>query len=211
VTFKIGDKVQVRSEAELKKLISETCLTEGMVSYAGEITEVRQAYSSGAFDLAGLLYTWPQEALEFADKEASEKAKNTESLHVDGAKDDKGKPNYLFLMYQFKNANGITGVPHLFDEKLRPIKQNLIDYVDVLKPEAAEGICRVAEAGAKKYTVGGWLTVPDGINRYAAAWSRHWWARNVLGEADSSDMGIPHIDHENWNLLAILELIEREG
>lgn len=60
-------------------------------------------------------------------------------------------------------------------------------------------VCRVAEFGAKKYSRGGWLRVPDGIRRYTCALFRH-----LLGLA--ADDGQDHDAQVAWNALSRLEL-----
>ena len=63
----------------------------------------------------------------------------------------------------------------------------------------------VAEYGAKKYTKGGWLTVPDGIKRYRAAAVRHL-LRLDRGEGTDPESDLPHIHHVAWNVWAVYTL-----
>ena len=63
----------------------------------------------------------------------------------------------------------------------------------------------VAEYGAKKYTKGGWLTVPDGIKRYRAAAIRHL-LRLDRGEGTDPESDLPHIHHVAWNVWAVYTL-----
>lgn len=74
---------------------------------------------------------------------------------------------------------------------------------------ALAGVAEVGTFGAKKYTMGGWLEVPNGIIRYANAKVRHWLAR-MRGEKFDADSKLLHLKHEAWNVLAELELTLRE-
>lgn len=76
-------------------------------------------------------------------------------------------------------------------------------------PRALAGVAEVGTFGAKKYTMGGWLEVPNGIVRYANAKVRHWLAR-MRGEKVDADSKLMHLKHEAWNVLAELELTLRE-
>lgn len=90
--------------------------------------------------------------------------------------------------------------------------------VDVLRgainyfPNALTAVARVSELGAAKYSWKGWETVPDGINRYGAALTRH-----LLYEPFATDDGpgglgrtVLHASQVAWNALARLELILKE-
>lgn len=76
-------------------------------------------------------------------------------------------------------------------------------------PRALAGVAEVGTFGARKYTLGGWQEVANGIARYADAKVRHWLAR-MRGEEFDSDSKIEHLKHEAWNVLAELELTLRE-
>lgn len=65
-------------------------------------------------------------------------------------------------------------------------------------------VADVATHGARKYTDGGWLEVPDGRRRYTAALGRHLLKENI--ELNDSDSGLAHDAHLAWNALARLEL-----
>ena len=75
-------------------------------------------------------------------------------------------------------------------------------------------VARVGTYGAKKYTRGGFLDVPDGENRYKAAMLRHFFAENHEGPYDLDPMleeygydgQIRHKAQVAWNALAALEL-----
>lgn len=73
-------------------------------------------------------------------------------------------------------------------------------------PDALKEVCKVSMEGAIKYTRGGWKHVENGINRYTAAYIRHWLDRNISGETHSKDLGLLHLSHELWNLMAVYEL-----
>lgn len=69
-------------------------------------------------------------------------------------------------------------------------------------------VAEVGTIGAKKYTRGGWQTVPDGINRYTGAMLRHLLAEQR--EERDSETNMYHAAQVAWNALARLELILRE-
>jgi len=77
-------------------------------------------------------------------------------------------------------------------------------------PRALTAIATVGTFGAKKYSRDGWLAVPNGEQRYAAAQDRHRLAR-CSGERDDAESNLPHLYHEAWNALAKLELALRTG
>lgn len=74
--------------------------------------------------------------------------------------------------------------------------------------KALPAIAEVGTFGAKKYTRGGWQSVPDGINRYSAAMLRHYFAEYY--EEMDRDLPVLHAAQVAWNALARLELILRE-
>jgi len=70
-------------------------------------------------------------------------------------------------------------------------------------------VARVGTVGAEKYSDHGWLSVPNGIERYTDAMYRH-----LLCEPGSldKDTGLDHAAHAAWNALAVLELkLRNEG
>lgn len=77
-------------------------------------------------------------------------------------------------------------------------------------PAALAAVNEVAAYGAKKYTLGGWRTVPDGIKRYGNAGIRHHVAR-LSGEERDKDTKLLHAAHAAWNALATLELILKDS
>lgn len=77
-------------------------------------------------------------------------------------------------------------------------------------PRALEAVSEVATYGAAKYTPGGWVTVPDGIDRYTDAMHRHLLAE-ARGEKFDAESGLEHAAMAAWNALARLELMRRKG
>ena len=69
---------------------------------------------------------------------------------------------------------------------------------------ALYAVCEVGTFGARKYTLSGWLAVPDGENRYKDALYRHNLQENW--EDRDPDSGLAHAAHRAWNALATLEL-----
>ncbi len=73
---------------------------------------------------------------------------------------------------------------------------------------ALVAVAEVATYGARKYTDGGWSSVPDGMARYTDAKDRHRLA-GCVGWNDP-ESGLSHRAHEAWNALAVLELELRD-
>ncbi len=71
--------------------------------------------------------------------------------------------------------------------------------------DALEAVALVGTKGATKYTPNGWLSVPNGFERYSDAQTRHELKRHK-GETHDSDSGDLHLAHEAWNALAKLQL-----
>lgn len=63
-------------------------------------------------------------------------------------------------------------------------------------------VAKVGTFGAKKYSEHGWLSVPDGYNRYSDAMIRHY----LTEDAIDSESYLLHDAHLAWNALARLEL-----
>jgi hypothetical protein len=70
---------------------------------------------------------------------------------------------------------------------------------------ALQEVGRVGTFGANKYTDNGWISVPNGIDRYTDAMLRHYF-KEQDGEVADPDSGIAHAAHLAWNALARLEL-----
>ena len=67
-------------------------------------------------------------------------------------------------------------------------------------------VARVGTFGATKYTDHGWLSVPNGRERYTDALLRHL----LTDESHDPDSGLLHAAHAAWNALARLELQLRQ-
>lgn len=80
--------------------------------------------------------------------------------------------------------------------------------IQVDMARALRQVARVATYGAKKYSRGGWLEVPEGRRRYTNALYRHLNAE-ATGELYDPDTQIEHAAHAAWNALARLELLLR--
>lgn len=76
---------------------------------------------------------------------------------------------------------------------------------------ALTAVGEVGTFGATKYSAHGWLSVPEGAERYTDAMYRHLFAE-ARGETHDPDSGLAHAAHAAWNALARLELalIEKE-
>lgn len=77
---------------------------------------------------------------------------------------------------------------------------------------ALEKVAEVTTKGAEKYTPNGWAEVPNGVDRYMEGFGRH---MLKLGQGEVYDngpngIGTKHKAQMIWNLLASLELEERE-
>ena len=70
---------------------------------------------------------------------------------------------------------------------------------------ALKRVADVATEGAKKYTKGGWKSVPNGFERYTDAMFRH--LLSEPNELCDQDTGIEHAAHAAWNALARLQLL----
>lgn len=70
--------------------------------------------------------------------------------------------------------------------------------------KALESVATVGTYGAAKYVRGGWISVPDGQQRYTDALWRHLLKSNY--EDVDPESGIPHLHHALWNLMAVVQL-----
>ena len=82
----------------------------------------------------------------------------------------------------------------------KPIAGALPQYF----PRVLLEVAKVSTFGAKKYTRGGWLTVPDGEVRYWDASCRHLLASQIT--ENDPESGLNHLDHAIWSLMAVREL-----
>lgn len=86
-----------------------------------------------------------------------------------------------------------------------PIFQGVLQYF----PRAIREVAFVSLFGANKYAWKGWESVPNGIERYGDALSRHVTGEAVDGSFDK-ETGLRHAAQVAWNALARLELILRD-
>lgn len=70
-------------------------------------------------------------------------------------------------------------------------------------------VAKVGTFGANKYTDNGWLSVPNGLERYTDALLRHHFAE-AGGERNDPESELSHAAHRAWNALAVLELALRK-
>jgi hypothetical protein len=90
------------------------------------------------------------------------------------------------------------------DDRGKPPVGMMFEYF----PRALLSVAEVAGFGARKYTRGGWISVPDGEHRYDDALGRHLLKRHIEGP-DDPESHLKHLAHAAWNALAILELALR--
>lgn len=85
------------------------------------------------------------------------------------------------------------------------------DMVMYSFPDALAHVDRIGKFGARKYTKGGFLEVPNGQARYFNAEMRHSMKR-LRGEDIDPDSNELHLAHKAWNALAELQLfLEGKG
>lgn len=78
-------------------------------------------------------------------------------------------------------------------------------------PDALAHVDRIGKFGARKYTKGGFLEVPNGQMRYFNADIRHK-LKELRGEEIDPDSQELHLAHAAWNALAKLQLfLEGKG
>ena len=82
------------------------------------------------------------------------------------------------------------------------------DLVMFSFPNALAHVDRVGKFGARKYTKGGFIEVPNGQVRYFNAEMRHA-NKHLSGELRDPDSNELHLAHKAWNALAELELFLR--
>lgn len=68
--------------------------------------------------------------------------------------------------------------------------------------DALVEVSKVGTFGANKYSDNGWITVPEGFERYTDAMFRHIFAPDEFDK----DSRITHLAHTAWNALAVLQL-----
>jgi hypothetical protein len=74
---------------------------------------------------------------------------------------------------------------------------------------ALQAVGEVGTYGARKYTKHGWVSVPDGVERYTDALYRHL-LKEAAGEEKDPDTALLHAAHAAWNALARLDLLLRQ-
>lgn len=80
---------------------------------------------------------------------------------------------------------------------------------DLIPVSAIEGLAEVLTMGAKKYTPGGWKTVPNAQERYYSALVRHLMAWRK-GEKTDPESGLNHMKHIMINAAFLLEFDTNE-
>lgn len=90
------------------------------------------------------------------------------------------------------------------------------DLLEVGFPRALRLVQATLEYGSIKYEAHSWRNVPDALERYSRAGRRHRQERDLAAnpaqgfhaicEACDEESGLPHIAHEIFNLLAMIEL-----
>ena len=89
------------------------------------------------------------------------------------------------------------------------------DLLEMGFPAALRLVQATLEYGAQKYEPHSWRNVPDGMARYNRAARRHRQDRDLASNAAEKDYavfsfdkesGLPHIAHEVFNLLCMMEL-----
>lgn len=90
-----------------------------------------------------------------------------------------------------------AGIKH--DHGKAPMLRGALMYF----PRALSAVAQVSAFGAAKYTWRGWVSVPDGVDRYGDALVRHL----AEGDGRDSESELLHAAHVAWNALARLELL----
>ncbi len=119
---------------------------------------------------------------------------------VDEPADPKAETTKILKYKDQLTGQDITDIGATKHDAGKPDLSLLLDFGKALQSVAAVGTM-----GAKKYSRGGWKSVPDGLNRYTAALLRHLTQENTQFADDES--GFAHASHVAWNALARLQLI----
>lgn len=95
------------------------------------------------------------------------------------------------------------------------------DLLELGFPRALRLVQATLEYGAVKYEAHSWRNVPDAMKRYNRAGRRHRQERDMVAdpqqdfyavlEACDEESGLPHIAHEIFNLLCMIELDLQEA
>ena len=121
------------------------------------------------------------------------------NMHCDKRKRLDGTPVYYRLVEQCKpkdmeQENNESKKNDRLDDKLR---------WELLPLEDVEDIVKVYTAGAKKYGPNTWQNLPDGYNRYKAAFFRHL-LEHEKGNWIDEETGSIHLAQCVWNAIAML-------
>lgn len=148
-------------------------------------------------------------------------SKNEIDPHQPGAKLDQDKDRWDLLMdFAFFEWDKAEPRPEDDDSAIRAwsvleFTTYMLNEKDHINLEAFNTyhyifhVVKVATYGAKKYTDGGWLSVPNGIRRYRAAAIRHRIAMET--EENDRESGLPHAWHVEWNLWAVYTLEQKQS
>tara|TARA_R110000796_G_scaffold19524_3_gene58520 strand:+ start:278 stop:799 length:522 start_codon:yes stop_codon:yes gene_type:complete len=115
-----------------------------------------------------------------------------------------GNAKLLGAAYEDIEADPYGKDPHKSGAKLDAGKVPIEEILEQFA-KALWSVAEVGAFGAEKYTMGGWLDVPNGEVRYKNAGARHRLKR-AMGEEVDPDSGKLHLAQEAWNKLAELEL-----
>lgn len=84
-------------------------------------------------------------------------------------------------------------------------RQDEKEMWELLPFETIEEAVKVFTFGAKKYGINTWQNLPNGFERYRAAFLRHMVA-HLKGEEFDPESGILHLSHCLWNSIAMLHV-----
>lgn len=84
-------------------------------------------------------------------------------------------------------------------------RQDEKEMWELLPFETIEEAVKVFTFGAKKYGVNTWQNLPNGFERYRAAFLRHMVA-HLKGEEHDPESGLLHLSHCLWNSIAMLHV-----
>lgn len=132
--------------------------------------------------------------------------------HQPGAKLDQDKDRWDLLMdfapfpFDLYDIKGVLGHIRL-DFFEHWMLYGVVEMENAAQYCHPEHVVKVATYCAKKYSDGGWLSVPNGIRRYRAAAIRHRIAMET--EEKDAESGLPHAWHVEWNLWAVYTLEQK--
>lgn len=152
-----------------------------------------------------------QEAIKLAEQRLEEGAKGLEKLRANRvlrfSDADEIDKEHLSETFHELDPNGKDA--HEPGSKLDAGK-NRLGLVLGGFCRSLQEVGKVGTFGANKYTDNGWLSVPNGQERYTDAMLRHYF-KEVSGEEKDEDSNILHAAHLAWNALARLELMIRNS